>query len=147
VQTSINACAREVVEVIPLAMREIRTELRKHGAQELSVPQFRTLNFLNRHRGASLSEVAEHIGLSLPSMSTLVDGLVVRNLAKRRPDSEDRRRMTLELTDRGEATLRASHEATEAYLAELLGHLSPQEKSTVINAMRILRSVFAGRSA
>ncbi len=145
-QMSINACASEVLEVIPLAMREIRAELRKHGSKELSVPQFRTLNFLSRHRGASLSEVAEHIGLSLPSMSTLVDGLVLRNFAKRRHDTEDRRRMTLELTDRGEATLRAAHEGTEAYLAELLGRLSPQEKNTVVNAMRILRAILAGGS-
>ena len=43
-------------------MRVIRGQLRKHGAKEMSVPHFRTLSYLNRHEGTSLSEVAEHIG-------------------------------------------------------------------------------------
>ncbi len=141
-QSLIDTCAGEVLEVVPVVMRDIRNHLRKHGAQELSVPQFRTLLFLNRHKGASLSYAAETIGLSLPSMSALVDGLVTRNFVKRRTDQNDRRRMTLELTDRGEGRLRSAHEATRTYLAELLERLTPDEKNSVIKAMQILRSIF-----
>ena len=142
-QSMVNECAREVLEVIPLAMGGIRSELRKHGARELSIPQFRTLNFLSRHKGASLSEVAEHIGLTLPTMSTLVDGLVARNYAIRRTHPDDRRRMTLELSDRGQMILRSAREATQSYLAQLLGTLSAAEQSTIIKAMGSLRRLFA----
>lgn len=142
-RSSIDECAREVLDTVPPVMRVIRSELRRHGARELSVPQFRTLNFLSRNKGASLSEVAEHIGLTLPSMSTLIDGLVTRNFAVRRTHPDDRRRMTLELTDRGQTTLRSAREATQDYLAELLESLSQEDRNTVIKSMRILRSIFA----
>ena len=89
-----------------------------------------------------MSEVAEHIGLSLPSMSVLIDGLVVRGLIVRQTHPEDRRRMTLGLTDRGRRTFRIAHEATASYLEEKLGQLSATERRTVIEAMQVLREVF-----
>ena len=142
VQSSVGECAREVLDVVPLAMRVIRAELRKHGAREVSVPQFRTLVFLNRHEGTSLSEVAEHIGLALPSMSVLVDGLVVKGLVIRETHPEDRRRMTLGLTERGRRAFRAAREATASYLEDKMGQLSASERRTVIDAMQVLRQVF-----
>lgn len=142
IQSSVGECAREVLDVVPLAMRVIRAELRKHGAREVSVPQFRTLVYLNRHEGASLSEVAEHIGLTLPSMSVLVDGLVVRGLVIRQTHHEDRRRMTLGLTERGRKAFRVAHEATASYLEDKLGQLSATERAKVIEAMRVMRRVF-----
>ncbi len=144
VKPSPEGCAREILEAVPLAMRAIREHLRKHGARILSVPQFRTLLFLSRHRGTSLSDVAEHIGLTLPSMSTLIDGLVDRNYTVRRTDPHDRRRMTLTLTERGEATLQSSRQATQTYLAEQLNRLPETDRKTIVTAMQILRQVFAG---
>jgi DNA-binding MarR family transcriptional regulator len=124
-------------------MRVIRGQLRKHSATEVSVPQFRTLAYLNRHEGKSLSEVAEHIGLSLPSMSSLIDGLVIQGLVIRQTHPQDRRRMTLKLTERGSSTLRKAREATAGYLEEKLGGLSGTERATLLDAMRVLRRVFA----
>lgn len=126
-----------------MAMRTIRTQLRKHGAQVLSVPQFRALAFVNRNKGASLSDVADHIGLALPSMSTLVDGLVERNYVTRRTHQDDRRRMTLMLTESGEKTLKRAREGTQVYLTEMLSQLSEVERASIIRSMQILRAVFA----
>jgi DNA-binding MarR family transcriptional regulator len=142
IQSSIGVCAREVLDVVPLAMRAIRAQLRKHGAREVSVPNFRTLTYLNRHEGTSLSDVAEHIGLSLPSMSVLIDGLVIQGLVIRQTHPEDRRRVTLGLTDRGRTTLRKADKATARYLEEKLGQLSAAERATVIQGMQVLRQVF-----
>ena len=141
-QSSPDQCAREVLEVIPLVMRSIRSELRKHRGGDISVPQFRTLLFLSRHENASLSEVAEHIGLTLPSMSSIVDILVTRKLATRETYHGDRRRMTLTLTGRGRTALQSALMATEAYLRVLFGMLSSPECATVVKAMQVLRPVF-----
>jgi len=135
-------CAREILETVPVVMRMIRKELRKHGARVLSVPQFRTLGFVNRKRGTSLSEAAEHIGLTLPTMSALVDGLVTRGYVTRKTHPEDRRRMNLVLTDRGETTLSVAREGTLAELSQRLKHLPQNERNEVIKAMRTLRELF-----
>ena len=134
--------ARELLDVAPAIVRTIRTEMRAHRLAELSVPQFRTMGFLNRNAGASLSDVAEHIGLTLPTMSKLVDGLVTRRLVTRETYSGDRRRVTLALTARGQSTWQASRDATQAHLAKLLGTLAEDERTTILEAMNILRPIF-----
>jgi len=139
---SLDECAREVLETVPLVMRTVRVEMRCHRTADLSVPQFRTLNFLHRQAGASLSQVAEHIGLTLPSMSQLVDGLVERKLILRSTHATDRRRITLTLTARGQSVLEAAHGATQAALAEKLAALSAQDRTIVVQAMQALRPLF-----
>ncbi len=135
--------ARQVLEVVPAVMRGVRTMMRESAERNLSVPQFRTLGFINHHRGASLSDVAEHIGLTLPSMSKLVDGLVERKLVTRQSHTGDRRRITLELTARGCALWESALESTQASLAEKLATLSESDRATVVRAMRILQPLFA----
>jgi len=142
-----DECAHEVLDVVPLAMRVIRKKLREHGTQLLSIPQFRTLLFISRNEGASLSEVADHIGLTLPSMSALVDGLVTRNFVTRRTHPDDRRRVDLTLTQQGETTLHSARNATQDYLKERLARLPETERATIVKGMRILRRVFSERVA
>jgi len=143
IRSSVGECAHEVLEVVPMVFRAIRTELRKHGAREMSVPQFRTLAFVYRRDGASLSEVADHIGLTLPTMSMLVDGLVDRGLINRREDREDRRRMTLALTEPGRARFESARAATMANLEQRLRQFSSSERATITASMRMLREAFA----
>ena len=64
-----DQCAREILDVIPLVMRTIRAEMRRARGADLSVPMFRALNYVGGAEGASLSEVAAHLGVTLPSMS------------------------------------------------------------------------------
>jgi DNA-binding MarR family transcriptional regulator len=141
--TSPDACAQEILEVVPAVMRAIRTEMRRHRTVDLSVPQFRTLAFINGKADASLSDVADHIGLTLPSMSKIVEGLVVRKFVTRQTHATDRRRMTLALTTRGKTALQTSREATRACLAEDLAGLTERQRETIAQAMEILRPVFA----
>ena len=140
---SAKTCANIVLEVVPMVMRTLRVEMRQHRAADLSVVQFRTLNYLNNHPGTSLSAAAEHIGLTLPAVSTLVDGLVERKLVKRGAAAGDRRRITLALTEPGQTALSATKAAAEAQLAQRLARLSPADCAVVIQAMQILRPLFA----
>lgn len=143
-RSTVGECAHEILDGVPMVFRVIRTELRKYGAKEMSVPQYRTLAFVYRNEGASLSEVCDHIGLTLPTMSALVDGLVARGLVNRRTDREDRRRMTLTLTEPGRARLQSARAATMAYLEERLRQLSASDRATITLAMRMLRELFTG---
>jgi len=140
-------CAREMVEVVPLIMRTLVGEMRRHRATDLSVPQFRTLAFLNRHEGACLSDVAEHIGLTLPSMSKMIDGLVTRRLVLRHVHPKDRRRVTLALTERGGGALQVAREATRAFLAGRLAPLPEPQLAAIVQVMGVLRPIFDGGRA
>ena len=137
-----DECARQILEIVPLVMAAIRTEIRSHRGSELSVPQFRVLIFLNRHEGASLSDIAEHLGLTLPSMSKMIDGLLARNMVTRQMHSEDRRRVTLALTVPGREAMQTAYKATESRLAERLVVLPAAERRIIITAMQVLESIF-----
>ena len=145
--TTSKDTAQAVLEVVPAIMRTIRGEMREYTSTNLSVPQFRALNFVHRHPATSLSDVAEHIGLSLPAMSKLMDGLVVRKLVTRTSHSGDRRRITLTLTVRGRALWQSAHDETQASLARRLATLDERDRVTVVNAMQLLQPLFARRRA
>ncbi len=137
-----DECARILLEITPLVMRSIRKELRSHRAPDLSVPQFRILFFLNRNASSSLSALAEHIGLTLPSMSKMVDGLVGRALVLRRECPSDRRKVTLSLTEEGKRVLEAARESAQNRLSEQLSALSGSQRAAIIEAMLDLQRVF-----
>ena len=141
-ELSLEACATLLMGTVPLVMRTVRAEMRSHRSQDLSVPQFRALAFLHRHPGASVSDVAAHIGLTLPSISKMIDRLVARDLVSRHNPPEDRRRICLELTVQGEATWQTAADATRAHLAQRLAALAPEERTIVAQAMRSLHMVF-----
>lgn len=124
-------------------MRFIRTHMRQHRKAGLTVPQFRALIFLSVHQDASLSAMAEHLGLSLPAASRLVQLLVRRGLLEREVDPDDRRRVSLSLTRRGTKAFRAALAATELALAHTLEGLNARQNGQVSAAMRLLRDVFA----
>ena len=136
-------CAASILEVIPLVMLTIRAEMRRYRRQDLTVPQFRVLAFLEHHQGSSLSDVAEHTGLTLPSISKLVDGLVQRKLIQREISPDDRRRVFLTLTRDGGHLLEFARRLTQIRLAEVLQPLTPAEQTTVMQAMQILQRIFA----
>ena len=138
-----DACAREVLDVVPSVMRFIRTEMRSHRALGLSVPQFRSLVYIERAAGTSLNGVAVHLGLTPPSASKLVDGLRTRGLVKRQESPGDRRRVTIEITADGAQALARARRAALKSLSGLLGLMSARELSTVSRAMADLRHVFA----
>lgn len=143
--TSPEVCAQEMLDVVPQVMRAIRAEMRRHRTADLSVPQFRTLAFIDRGDQPSLSAVAEHIGLTLPSMSKIVDCLVARKLVTRETHPADRRRLVLALTRSGQTALATSRRATRACLAEDLATLSDAERANIVRALETLRPLFAAK--
>jgi len=140
---TVEESARELLEVVPIVMREIRVQMRSQGSLELTIPQFRVLNFVSRNRGCSLLEVADHLGLTSPSASTLVDALIERGLMTREEDPMDRRRVRLAVTSRGKAILEDATNATLEYLTGKLAGINAEEREVVARAMKILRSLFA----
>ena len=134
--------AQQVLEAVPLVMRNIRAQLRRHRTADISVPQFRAMGYIDRNNGASLSELASHIGLTLPSMSKLIDGLVSRKLVNRAGDSRDRRRICLSLTPLGREHLKAAHKSTEKFLADRMSALADEDLRSISHAMGILKGLF-----
>ena len=138
----LNTCARELMDTTPQIVQFIRTEMRSGRGADLSIPQFRTLRFIQRNPDTSLSNLADFLGLALPSVSKIVDGLVKQALVFREESTIDRRRLTLVLTSTGEEIVNSARALTQANLANKLSSLSSGELETIHQAMELLHRLF-----
>jgi len=138
-----DALAREVLDVVPMIMRTIRAEMRSRRLADLTVPQFRAMMYLNRSPGASLLDLAAHLGLTSPTVCKMVDGLVAAGLVRRAASSADRRRLTLDLTSQGQVSLERARSGTQAHLADILSDLDPDERRSLLEGMHRLEALFA----
>ena len=128
---------------IPLLMRLLRTKFREKRIGDLTMAQFRTLAFVDANQGPSLSDVAGQIGLSLPSMSKLVDALVSRTLITRSEHGQDRRRISLTLTGEGKRELDDAYQHTLSFFAEKFSELTDDERNQIAGAIDIMKDLFA----
>jgi len=145
-ETNTNT-ATLLMDVVPLIMSRIRTEMRSNRMPGLSIPQFRTLIFLYRHKDATLSQVAEHVGLKLPSTSKMIDALVIRNLVIRNASPEDRRCVRLRLSPSGFKELTQTRYSTEHRLSEILSVVTSEQQAIVFTALQSLRPLFVGEKS
>ena len=76
---------------------------REVAEQDLSFSQLKTLLLVAEHAGTlSVKDVAERLGISLPTASRAVDSLVRRGLAERAEDPLDRRVKQVRTSRKGE---------------------------------------------
>jgi DNA-binding MarR family transcriptional regulator len=135
-------CARAVMETVPMVMRFIRTEMRRHGASVLSVPQLRAMTFLHRNPGACLFNVADHLGVTRPTASVIVDRLVRRGLLVRTEDPRERRRIVLRLSPKGARHLDQARRATRLWMAGVLAPLPQARLRRITEGVSLLGGAF-----
>jgi MarR family transcriptional regulator for hemolysin len=138
----LDTCAHELMDIAPQIMQSIRVEMRRGRSSDISIPQFRTLRFIQSYPDSSLSNLAEHLGLTLPSVSKLVDGLVKQKLVVRQESTTDRRRLKLLLTQTGSSIVDSARASGQSSLAKKMNRLSDGELQTICQAMKLLRPIF-----
>ena len=131
-----------VIDYIPQLMRLLRTKFREKRTDSLSMVQFRTLAFVEANQGASLSDASTAIGLSLPSMSKLVDALVNQGYLQRDMHGEDRRRIRLSLTGKGKSELDESYRHTQSYFENKFAEITEDERKQIAESMNLMNKLF-----
>jgi len=142
----LDTCTQDLMDTAPQIVQAIRVEMRRGRGSDISIPQFRAMRFVQVHPDLSLSHLAEHLGLTLPSVSKLVDGLVKQKLITRKESATDRRKLTLVLTQTGEAIVDSARADARANLAQKLKQLSDNDLETISQAMQLLRPIFVNQS-
>jgi DNA-binding MarR family transcriptional regulator len=138
-----EVCAAALLDALPGVVWFVRRHMRNRRARGLSVPQFRALVQLQRCPDAPLSEIAEKLGSSLPTVSRIVSGLVAHGWVTRKPCAQDRRRVALLLTARGQATLKAAWNGTRAAIAGRLADLAAPDRVTLARTLDLLGALFS----
>jgi DNA-binding MarR family transcriptional regulator len=95
----------------------------------------RAIGFLRRNPGATLSELAADLDMSLGSTSDLVDRLVIANFIERQINPADRRQVQLSLTDYALARSTAMREQRRHEFQRIKSALTPEQWSGFVQGL------------
>jgi len=101
----------------------------------LSTPRFQLLLSIHRNGPLSMSELHRFTHVTGSTVTTLVDGLEEDGLVERYRTNEDRRKVYVRITERGESCIESVRRRRRALLEEALGVLSAEERSTVARGL------------
>ncbi|HSK66024.1 MAG TPA: MarR family transcriptional regulator [Anaerolineales bacterium] len=105
-----------------------------------SMAQFFLLMHVYYKRQCGISNLSEHMEITAPAASQLVDKLVQAGMLERAEDPHDRRAKQVTLTHKGRQLIEKSIHERFRWLESLVQGLSAAERSTVSEALRILTS-------
>jgi DNA-binding MarR family transcriptional regulator len=134
--------AHALIEGVPRLGRLMRQDLRRHSAGLFTEPQFRVMAVLYREGGQCLSGLADYQGVSLPTMSKLIQGLEARDLISRERDQEDRRRVLLSLTPEGVEAYEALLRRTETHIVDWISEMTPEQRGELVRSFDTVMDMF-----
>ncbi len=104
------------------------------GPSRLTMPQLRCLQRIAR--GDTLTtHLARTMGVAVPTMTSMIDGLSERGLVERHPDPTDRRQVRISMTAAGQGVLARYQTIMHDRLRSLLTHLTATQKKRLLAAM------------
>jgi long-chain acyl-CoA synthetase len=101
---------------------------------DLTTAQYRALVQLGDGAEAS-SSLAAKLAVSRPSATAVVEGLVQRGLVDRQHSGDDRRRVSVTLTEPGRRALAAADDVVQARLADILAESGPSESVLAVEGV------------
>ena len=114
---------------------------------ELTASQAEVLDVLAEHQPVTLAELGRLLVCELGSPSRLVDAMVRRGLVSRVPHPQDRRAVTVELTERGRELAARLDEAT-GRLTDVIGRLLSETDISDLTGLltKLLRGTHSGKA-
>jgi DNA-binding MarR family transcriptional regulator len=117
--------------------RRLRSE-RDPVNELLPVGQLSVLGALFRNGECSVGELAAHERVQPPSMTRTVNCLDEGGYVIRRKHATDGRQVVVALSEKGEQTLAADRRRRDAWLAQRLRELTPEERSVLRQAAPLI---------
>jgi DNA-binding MarR family transcriptional regulator len=119
-------------------MRLARRLRRMRADTTLSLGQLAALGTLDRHGPMTPGELASHERVQPPSMTRIVNALEQTGYVTRTPHPKDGRQVVVSLTAEGVRLLKEDRRQREAWLAQRLRDLTPEERDLLHQAAAVL---------
>ncbi len=139
--------AQQTLALLPVLRRWVTARVHRAGADTgLSLRQYAALTGI-RNGASSPGELARLWQVTPAVITGIIDRLERRELVRREPDPNDRRRLRLALTDAGLAASTLVERALTEELAAPLSQASPRELAELGRALDLLQRTFAALEA
>jgi DNA-binding MarR family transcriptional regulator len=126
------------------ALHLLRRLAQEDRATGVSPPRLSALSVLVFNGPTTIGFLAVVEGVTPPTMTRLVAGMVADGLVERQSDPNDRRVVRVMASERGRSLLLAGRDRRVSTLAAMIAPLTPKERRRLEAAARIIESMLAG---
>ncbi|UCG35099.1 MAG: MarR family transcriptional regulator [Candidatus Omnitrophota bacterium] len=131
--------SEELLKLMPLILRGVfRSQKDELGMGRISIPQFLSLDLLDKGGPLMMKDIARVMNVSLPATTGLINRLVTMKFVKRVYDEKDRRVIRIALTLKGKETVEKVRAQRRKAVENIFGKLTESERK---NYLEILRKV------
>jgi DNA-binding MarR family transcriptional regulator len=135
--------ARQTLALLPILRQWVTARVHWAGSDAgLSLRQYAALSGI-RQGASSPGELARLWQVTPAVITGIIDRLERRELVRREPDPDDRRRLRLALTETGLAASMLVERALTEQLAAQLSQATPQELAELGRSLELLQRTFA----
>jgi DNA-binding MarR family transcriptional regulator len=113
----------------------------------VTMSQAKVLYLVQAAPGLRMSDLSARLGVSLSTVSGVVDRLVDQGLLNRRDDPADRRHVVLRMTDSGSTQLQLVRELNAGQVRALLSRIQDNELAVIGRALDVLAAAAARQAA
>lgn len=138
----------DLIEAIMAANRTIMRAMSSTSASEwldleMTMPQWKALFIVTTEGPLFIGRIAELLGVGLPTASHLVDKLVHAGLVLRAEDPDDRRRMLVRLSQRGEELMGRLYQGRLDQFRAWCARLAPDDLAALAQGVQAMAAVVA----
>jgi DNA-binding MarR family transcriptional regulator len=135
----INEGSGQLRELLRILVRNLGI-LEKSDASccGVTITQCHAIVEIGRAGVISLIELSDLLGLDKSTMSRTINNLVENNLVTREVDSENRRYVTIQLTDEGKEVFHSIEKSMFEYYSSIFNHIPKSKRAQVLESLKIL---------
>src|SRR3954466_11973870 len=137
---------QRVLDLQSFMFRSVRPS-REWLEVDLTMPQLKVLFILYAEDGAPMGRLASALGVTLSTVTGIVDRLLEQAKVPRQEDPQDRRLVVCRLTQQGVTLVERLHQAGRLRLGSVLADLALDELQTLAAGMEVLAAAFGRRAA
>jgi DNA-binding MarR family transcriptional regulator len=142
-----RAVADEVGRLYPAVYRRFKAPTRGVNGADVTPRMLAVLWHLAESGPLTVGEQAEHLGLTAPTVSELVDRLESKGLVDRLRDDRDRRRVFVWLTPDGQARVRQHPQVLGPDdLTRAVEAMRPTDRAALVRGLRALLAADAAQT-
>lgn len=120
---------------------QVQTQLADTGIWGSQIP---LLRYIEQHPGCTQRDIAEHLGVSDPTIATSIKRLQKAGMLEKAADEEDLRRNHITLTGRGRQTVARGRACYDQVVERMLHGVSQEEQEALAGLLTRLEENLAG---
>lgn len=132
--------AEYIFEFLPVLHRKM---LCRHRPYKIPRQQMTLLKSILHNDGMPMKHYGHRMSISKPNMTKVVNHLIEEGYVTRGTDPDDRRIITLHITDEGKKTVEAFYDSFKSEIIESTQALSDEDMDALIDSFKTIQSILS----